>query len=80
LLTPTHRNQLMQNVIIHCKESILNDIQDSTLDYQFNDGELNVIIPFDSNAVVINNQYSNDEEYCKHYGINYDLVNSIELI
>ena len=70
----------MKNVIIHCKESILNDIQDSTLNYQFNDAELNVIIPFDSNAEVINNRYSNDEDYCKHYGLDYDLVNCIELI
>ena len=70
----------MKNIIIHCKESILDNKEDFNLNYQFDDGELNVIIPFDSNAEVINNRYSNDEDYCKHYGLDYDLVNCIELI
>ena len=71
---------IMKNIIIHCKESILDNKEDFNLNYQFDDGELNVIIPYNQEAIDINNRYSDDEEFVNHYGLDYDLVNMIELV
>ena len=69
----------MKQVLIHFKESAKNHLKDLGLKYQFNDGELDVIvddIPFEHSDDYCQDP---DEQFCEHYGINYDLVNCIEL-
>ena len=57
-------------VIIHCKNSIYEFITNSNLDYKDQGDELDVIVN--------NIDHLDDEQFCEHYGIDYDLVNCIE--
>ena len=58
-------------VIIHCKNSLYEFITNSNLDYKAHGDELDVIVN--------NIDYLDDEQFCEHYGIDYDYVNCIEL-
>jgi len=57
-------------VIIHCKNSLYEFITNSNLDYKDQGDELDVIVN--------NIDHLDDEQFCEHYGIDYDLVNCIE--
>ena len=49
------------------------------LEYKQNDNELDVIVD-DVPYEIVNGYYQDpDEQLCEHYGIDYDLVNCIEL-
>ena len=70
----------MQNIIIHCKPSMLTTVQRLNLNYVDNYGEYSVIIPYTSAVEDVNNSTNDDEEFVKHFGLDYDQVNCIELI
>jgi hypothetical protein len=56
-----------------------NHLKDLGLKYQFNDGEYDVIVD-DVPYTHSNGYYQDpDEQLCEHYGIDYGLVNCIEL-
>ena len=69
----------MNQVIIHMKESALDHIKELGLFYHQSVNEIDVIVP-DVEYTVTDGFYQDpDEQLCEHYGINYDLVNMIEL-
>ena len=50
------------------------------LKYKTNDDELDVIVSDVPYEIMDGTYQDPDEQLCEHYGINYDLVNCIELI
>ena len=70
----------MQNIIIHCKPSLLPTIKDLELDYQELIGEVDVTIPYTVDVMKVNNSTEDDAEFVSHYGLDYDQINCIELI
>ena len=70
----------MQNIIIHCKPSLLPTIKDLELDYQELIGEVDVTIPYTVDVMKVNNSTDDDEEFVNHFGLDYDQINCIELI
>ena len=70
----------MQNIIIHCKPSLLPTIKDLDLDYQEIFDEVDVTIPYTVDVMKVNNSTEDDAEFVSHYGLDYDQVNCIELI
>jgi len=69
----------MKQVLIHCKESAEDLLKDRELFFTYGDGELDVIVPdieYDPNHYYVDP----DEQLCDEYGIDYDLVNCIELV
>ena len=70
----------MQNIIIHCKESMLSTIKDSGLNYEELYDEIDVTIPYTVNVMKLNKSTPNDADFVKHFGLDYDQVNCIELI
>ena len=78
----------MQNALIHMKPSALNQMLEIANKFDFylevNDNELDVIVPDveykDGNHPDMNGIWEDpDVQLCNHYGIDYDLVNCIEL-
>ena len=69
----------MNKVIIHCKNSLYEFITNSGLDYIDQGDEIDVIV--DDVAYTVNGTIYQDpdEQFCEHYGIDYDQVNCIEL-
>ena len=69
----------MNKVIIHCKNSLYEFITNSGLDYIDQGDEIDVIV--DDIAYTVNGTVYQDpdEQFCEHYGIDYDQVNCIEL-
>lgn len=68
----------MNQVIIHCKDTYLDQLVSSNLFYVETEDELDVFvddIDYDPNHVIIDP----DEQLCDHYGIDYDQVNCIEM-
>ena len=68
---------MSKSVLIHMKESAEELLDELKLDFEYSDGELDVIVPD------VEYDYSHflkdpDEQLCEHYGIDYDLVNCIE--
>ena len=63
---------MLNKVIIRCKNSLYEFITNSGLEYKDQGNELEVIVN--------NIDYLNDEQFCEHYGLDYDQVNCIELI
>ena len=64
--------------LIHFKDHAYQHLEDIGLKYQYNKGELDVIVD-DQPYQVIDGIYQDpDEQLCEYYGIDYDLVNSIE--
>ena len=67
---------MTRQVAIHCKPSYFNSLQQLGLR----------LVDFDNNndreviTIVNDNDISDDEEFVSSYGIDYDFVNSIELI
>ena len=70
----------MQNIIIHCKPSLLPTIKDLELDYQELYDEVDVTIPYTVDVIKLNNSTNDDEEFVNHFGLDYDQINCIELI
>ena len=70
----------MNKVIIHCKNSLYEFITNSGLDYIDQGNEIDVIV--DDVAYTVNGTIYQDpdEQFCEHYGIDYDQVNCIELV
>ena len=67
---------MSNHAIIHCQPSVLNYVRQSNMNWSnSSDHDVNEIDIFVDNIPSLNN-----EEFCSHYGINYDLVNSIEFI
>ena len=72
----TNTNQ----VLIHLKDNADEMLESLGLKYQRNDGELDVIVD-DIPYEVIDGYYQDpDEQLCERLGIDYDLVNCIELV
>ena len=71
------------NITIHCKPSMLTTIKQSGLNWCYspksNLDEIDVIIPYTSEVESINDQSEDDEQFVKHYGLDYSQVNCIEL-
>ena len=66
--------------LIHLKDHSYKHLEDLGLKYQYNQGELDVIVD-DVPYTVHDGIYQDpDEQLCEHYGINYDLVNCIEAV
>ena len=70
---------ISSSVIIHCKESYLQELINLGLDPIYNDGEYDVIVDDVSHEYMDGTYQDPDIELCEHYGINYDQVNCIEL-
>ena len=66
--------------LIHFKDHAYKHLEDLGLKYQYNQGELDVIVD-DQPYQVIDGYYQDpDEQLCEHYGIDYNLVNCIEAV
>ena len=66
--------------LIHFKDHAYKHLEDLGLKYQYNLGELDVIVD-DVPYQVIDGYYQDpDEQLCEHYGIDYGLVNCIEAV
>ena len=61
---------MTKRVLIHCKEESLTNLLSTGLQFEYNSGEYDVIVN-DIDSL-------DDEQFCEHYGIDYDLVNCIE--
>ena len=70
----------MQNIIIHCKPSLLETVQQLNHTYRDYYDEVDVIIPYTSDVENVNNSTNDDEEFVNHFGLDYNQVNMIELI
>ena len=72
------------NITIHCQPSMLTTIKQSGLNWCYssnpNSNEIDVIIPYTSEVESINDHYLDDEQFVKHFGLDYDQVNCIQLI
>ena len=69
----------MQNIINHCKPSLLETVQQLNHTYRDYYDEVDVILPYTNDVEDANNKYE-DEEFCNHFGLDYEQVNCIELI
>ena len=69
-----------QQVLIHCKPSLLNDIKELGLSWsysqQFGEDEIDVLVD-DIDTESINNDP--DELLCRYYQLDYNQINCIEL-
>ncbi len=66
--------------LIHFKDHAYKHLEDLGLKYQYNQGELDVIVddvPYEVRDGIYQDP---DEQLCEHYGIDYNLVNCIEAI
>ena len=68
----------MSSIIVHFKESALDHLADVGATYQFNDGELDVIVDDVPYEFVDGTYQDPDVQLCDFYGIDYDQVNMIE--
>ena len=69
---------MTQQVLILCKESLFDWLVNSDLDFEYFEGEYNVVVddvPYKQSGTIYQDP---DEQLCEHYGIDYDLVNCIE--
>ena len=70
---------MTQQVVIHCKESLFDWLVNSSLQFEYNCGEYDVVVddvPYKQSGTIYQDP---DEQFCEHYGIDYDQVNCIEL-
>ena len=63
---------MSNQIVIHCQPSLQSNLIKLGLDYEYNCGEYDVIVD--------NIDSLEDDELCKHYGLDYEQVNCIELI
>ena len=67
------------SIVIHCKESLFDWLVNSSLQFEYNCGEYDVVVddvPYKQSGTIYQDP---DEQLCEHYGIDYDQVNCIEL-
>ena len=69
----------MQNIIIHCKPSLLPTIKELSLDYIDQFDEVDVTIPYTFDVEDVNNSTNDDDEFVSHFGLDYEQVNCVEL-
>ena len=70
---------MTQQVLIHCKESLFDWLVNSSLQFEYNCGEYDVVVddvPYKQSGTIYQDP---DEQLCEHYGIDYNQVNCIEL-
>ena len=70
---------MTQQVVIHCKESLFDWLVNSSLQFEYNCGEYDVVVddvPYKQSGTIYQDP---DEQLCEHYGIDYNQVNCIEL-
>ena len=70
---------MTQQVVIHCKEALFDWLVNSSLQFEYNCGEYDVVVddvPYKQSGTIYQDP---DEQLCEHYGIDYDQVNCIEL-
>ena len=66
----------MNQIVIHCKESYLDELLGLNVFFEYGNGELDVIV----NDVEFDSLTEDpDVLLCEHYGIDYNQVNCIEL-
>ena len=70
----------MRNIIIHCQPSLLSTIKHLDLDYEELIDEVDVTIPYTFDVMDVNDSTDSDAEFVKHFGLDYEQVNCIELI
>ena len=73
----------MQTIVIHCKPELLTTIHDNDLDWCYSetqDYEIDVNIPYTNHVEKVNNELDTDQEFVEYFGLDYDLVNCIELL
>ena len=63
---------MSNQIVIHCQTSLQPSLFKLGLDYEYNCGEYDVIVD--------NIDSLEDDELCKHYWLDYEQVNCIELI
>ena len=61
---------IMSKVLIHCQPSLLQTVAKLEYEFHLTNNEIDVIVD--------DIQDLEDDELCKHYGLNYDEVNCIE--
>ena len=61
---------MTKKVILHCKQSVLNQVLNNEQDYNFNGNQIDVIVD--------DVDISDDVEFCNYHNIDYDEVNSID--
>ena len=69
---------MTQQVVIHCKESLFDWLVNSSLQFEYNCGEYDVVVddvPYKQSGTIYQDP---DEQLCEHYGIDYEDVNCIE--
>ena len=64
--------------IIHCKESYFDELLSKGLQFEYNNGEYDVIVDDIPYEIVDGTYQDPDEQLCEHYGIDYAQVNCIE--
>ena len=71
----------MNNVLVHCKPSLLDSIKEMDLYYTHSpNGEVDVIVPDIDTPDHINGVYIDPDQYlCEFYCLDYDQVNCVEL-
>ena len=70
----------MQKIIIHCQPSLLETVQQLNLTHRDYYDEVDVILPYTDRIESINNKYTDEAEFCNHFGLDYEQVNCIELV
>ncbi len=68
------------NIIINCHYTLLDTIKKLNLNYTDNLTNVDVTIPYTKEIENVNNKYDSDEEFVNYFGLDYDLVNCIELV
>ena len=67
-------------VIIHCKESYLDELLSLGLDFGYNCGEYDVLVDDIPYEITRGDYQDPDVAICEHYGIDYNQVNCIEAV
>ena len=65
-------SNLMSQVILHCKQSIESQCISNEYDWSYNGNQIDIIVD--------NVDIKDDIDFCNYHGIDYNEVNSIELI
>ena len=72
-------SMISTSVLIHMHPDALNEVKDLGLTYKLHEDELDVYVDDVPYEIVDGTYQDPDEQLCEHYGINYDLVNCIEM-
>ena len=72
---------MIRPIVIHFPDTVdvKNHLNDLELEYTLHENELDVIVDDIEYEVVDGCVQDPDEQFCEHYGIDYDLVNCIEV-